>query len=351
MKIRVDRRRWFFAIVNLALAALTLVSACLLGCVTGTLDSVRAAERWRGDNEMRFAQIACFLPVDDLRSEADVLSFRSAMEQAFVDASLETPEGTSLYADAYSGTASVTVSTDHGSATVKAIGVGGDFFLFHPLQLRSGSYISGSDFMQDRVVLDEELAWQLFGSPDVAGMEVMISGKPYYVAGVISREDDFATGEAYTETAGMFISFDALYALTEVGISCYEVVLPDMITGFGYDIVEKNFPIGRGEIVENSARYSLKHLLQVAGNFGKRSMRENGVIYPYWENAARLTEDYAALLLVLCVLFALCPAISLLVLVIRLIVRGYRWGKRRIPEKVQAAVERKKEENYAKAGE
>ena len=65
-----------------------------------------------------------------------------------------------------SGTARFSVTGDHGAAEVKAIGVGGNFFHFHPLRLRSGSYIAEDDFMLDRVVLDETLAWQLFGGFD-----------------------------------------------------------------------------------------------------------------------------------------------------------------------------------------
>ena len=73
-------------------------------------------------------------------------------------------------------------------------------------------------------------------------------------------------------------------------------------------------------------------------------MRVNGVIYPYWENAVRLTEDYAALLLILSVLFALCPLTFAVVLVIKYIVRGYRAVKKAVPEKVEAAIEQRREE-------
>jgi len=77
-------------------------------------------------------------------------------------------------------------------------------------------------------------------------------------------------------------------------------------------------------------------------------MRGNGVIYPYWENAARLTEDYAALLLMLAVLSALCPLAFVLVLAIRDIRRAYRFAKVKIPEKVEETMERRKEERLEK---
>lgn len=367
MKIHVNKRRWYLALINCALLLLVLILALVFFHVAGTLDSIRAADRWRGENDMRFAQLACFLPVDAPKTESDIMMFRQTLEQKLLDASLEaessqpnsapnnaqeTQEANTLYADAYSGTASMTVAGDHGSAQVKAIGVGGNFFLFHPLQLRSGSYISDSDFMQDRVVLDEVLAWQLFGGYDVAGMTVTINQKPYYVAGVVRRESDFATSDAYLDGAGMFISYSAFQEVTGTdAITCYEIVMPDMITGFAKGIVSENFSVGNGDIVENSSRYSLGNLWEVVKSFGLRSMRNNGVIYPYWENAVRLTEDYLALLLVLMVLFALCPAITGLVFLIRTVIRLYRLGKRRIPDKIGALVEKKKEAKYAKMGE
>ena len=349
MKIKVDKRRWHFAIVNLILVVLVLVCLAVFLSIRGTLDSIHAADRYRGDNEMRFAQIAAFLPVDGGKAEEDIFLFREVLNQKLVDASLEAPEGASLYTDAYSGRINLTVSGDHGQANVKAIGVGGDFFQFHPLRLRSGSYISSDDFMLDRVVLDETLAWQLFGGFDVAGLTVTIDGKPFQVAGVVRRESDFATKEAYQDGASMFLSYSAMKSLDENStITCYEIVMPDPITGFAKGIVQENFTVDTGDIVENSSRYSLENLFSVIGDFGKRSMRNNGVIYPYWENAVRLTEDYLALLLTLMLLFGLTPAVTLLVLGIRLVIRTWRTLKKQVPARLDRARERHREKIYAK---
>lgn len=52
-----------------------------------------------------------------------------------------------------------------------------------------GSYFSGSDLMQDHIILDQDSAWQLFGSYDVEGMQVMIGNVPHIVSGVIRREE------------------------------------------------------------------------------------------------------------------------------------------------------------------
>lgn len=364
-------KQWFLLGLNVVLALASL--ACLLGLrtVSHTLNSTTAADRFRGESEMRFAQVACYMPVGQGKQETDIFAFREKLEAAMVEQSLEAPENGSLYVDAYCGSAEVTVASEHGSGTVTALGVGGDFFYFHPLDLRGGTYISGDDLMDDLVVLDEAMAWRLFGSTDLAGMDMTINGQPFVVAGVIARETDFATKKAYTADGGIFMSYAALNDLlagesggtvqdqeeeqpapqvqSALSIDCYEIVLPDPISGYAMNVVKENFQVGEGDVVENSARYSFSHLWSVVRSFGERSMRTNGVIYPYWENALRLTEDYAALLLLLAILLALCPLTVILVTAVKVIRRSYRAAKAAIPAKVEAAVEKRREEKYEKA--
>ena len=183
--------------------------------------------------------------------------------------------------------------------------------------------------MQDRVVLDEELAWKLFGSVDLAGMTVTIGGKPYYIAGVVERETDFASSKAYTDGPGIFMSYSVLKDMGVCsGISCYELVCADPISGFVSSVVTDGLSnSGAYPVIENSARYSLSGIFRVVGDFGERSMNNYGVVYPYWENAARLIEDYMALCLVLFIIFAAMPAVCLFVLAVIWLRRGAAWAK------------------------
>ncbi len=344
---RLGFKQWFLLILNLILALACAASAVGLHAVSSTLETTSAARRFRGGSETRFAQLACYLSVGQGKTQEEILTFRQGLEAKFTEQSLEAPENGSLYTDAYSGTAPVTLSTDYGTASVNALGVGGEFFYFHPLPLRSGAYFSERDLMDDLVILDEVLAWRLFGGVDLTGLTVQIDGQPFVVSGVVAMEDDFATSRARTQEGAVFLSYSALSRLHEgQTIDCYEIVLPDPITGYARGVVEDSFPIGEGDIVENSSRYTLGHLLDVIGSLGERSMRTNGVLYPYWENALRLTEDYAALLLALTALFALCPLACLAVLAVRAIRRGWRWAKAAAPEKLGSAVERRRERRY-----
>ena len=343
-------KQLFLLLLNAVLLVGVLISALRLNSVTHALCTQDAAKTWRGSNEMRFAQVSAFLTGEGKIDLSAVQTFRQTLDQALVDASLEAPEGARLYADAYSGTASVSVVSGKNTMSVKAIGVGGDWFLFHPLTLRSGSYLTGEDYMADRVVLDEELAWALFGSNDVAGLTVDIGGRPFPIAGVIHREDDFASKKAYQDGAGLFMSYDALNAVTETKISCYELVMPDMISGYAKSIVTDKFPVGSGAVVQNTGRYSLSNLLNIIASFGERSMNTTGVLYPYWENAARMTEDYAALWLVLLVLFSICPLVCLTILVVRYVKKAAEAVGEKVPELIEEKVEAEKEKHYVRGG-
>ena len=338
-------------ILNITLAALWVLCDARLSVYMNLLRTQEAADRWRGQSEERFAQVSAFLPVNETQDVSAVRTFRQKLNQAMIDASLEAPEGGSLYQDAWSGTAtSVAVSGPAGKSNVTTYGVGGDFFLFHPYTLLSGSYISESDFAQDRVVLDENLAWQLFGSSDVAGMEVTIGERNYPVAGVVRLEDDKATKKALTDPALMFMSFDALNAIQETKFDTYEIVMPDPISGYALSVIKDKFPLGDGVAVENSNRYSALSLAKVALAYGERSMNTHAVIYPYWENAARLTEDYAALFLLLMVLFAITPAVFVLVWLIRTIKRLITEAKDKTVTAIEEKIEQKKEEHYVRTG-
>lgn len=338
-------KRWLLLALNVVLVLACGACAVGLQMVSTTLDT-SAARRFRGDSDTRFAQLACFLPVGQGKTAEEIASFRRELEAKFEEQSLEVPENGSLYVDAYSGTARVSVTSDHGSAELAAFGVGGDFFHFHPLSLRSGSYIAERDLMDDLVLLDEVLAWRLFGGTDLTGLTIQINGEPFVVSGVVTMEEDFASQRAYDAQQGsLFLSWSALKRLDgSLDISCYELVMPDPITGYARSVVEESF--STGDVVENSSRYTASHLLEVIGSFGERSMRSDGIIYPYWENALRLTEDYAALLAVLLVLLALCPAVCALVLVIRWLWRSGRRIRAAVPERVEAAVERRREKQY-----
>jgi hypothetical protein len=322
-------------------AALLLASAvCFLveGKLTRLLPSQYAAERWKGEGEEDFAQVTCFLTVDEPIDLNEIYRFRYAILDQLHGAGYEADTDTLLFRDAWSLTGRAKVSSElgHGEASVTA--VGGNYFDFHPIRLLSGCYLAENDVTEDRVLLDEDLAWLLFGGVDLQGMQMEIDGVPFVVGGVIEREQDFASKRAYTSGMGLYMSYDAYVLLHEdAGATCYELVLTEPVDGFTLSFVQEKFPIGQGEILENSGRFSFGKILGLIGQFGTRSMQTHGVLYPYWENAARSVEDWSALLLLLGLLFLAFPAVLAATLLIRLLLRA----KRKLSEDILPGVKEK----------
>ena len=318
-------------IVILAINALLIAAflASTIRCVhyANLLESQEAATRWAGTSGVRFAQLSCFRPVGKELTLNDVAQFRSAVETKLTDASIDLETDVKMWVDAFSAKSSLTVQGNKGSIEATAYGIGGQYFTFHPLKLVSGNYISEDDLARDCVVLTRGLAWALFGAVDVAGMTVSVGGKPYLVSGVVDMEDDAASLAAGAGGQCLYVHYDALYQTTDTKIDCYEIVLADPISSFAKNIVTESFPTG-GEIVENSARYGLGRILDIILDFGRRSMNTSGILYPYWENAARYTEDMMALMLVFAAVSVLTPLVFLGIFATGVIRRLNAQGKR-----------------------
>ena len=300
---------------------LYLILTLWIGGKTGALIDQQAAARW--DGEGGSAQVSCFLAEGVEMDEFKIRNFQQQLEQSLLEVSSELRESQEeqkrLFIDAYSSLGRITLVSEKGSLEANAVGIGGDFFLFHPLQLVAGSYFSGDDLMKDSLVLDEDAAWQLFGSSNIAGKSVMIGGIPHYVSGVVKRQEDrFAEGAGLSETV-IYLSNESLLAYGESGgISIYEVTAPNPVKGFLANCVREKLGVEERDmvVVENSARYKMEALIPVILSFGTRSMQNSAVKLPYWENIGRGWEDMAALALVFRCLFLLVPAVILVVFLI-----------------------------------
>lgn len=334
------KKKLIFLAVELAL--LIAAAGCFVGihALSRMLPSQLTAERWQGESEQTFAQISCFIPVDETVTLNEIGAFREAAATKLHEAALDITSDAVLMADAWSCTDKVSVSSALGKGEVYATAVGGEFFTFHPIRLISGNYITADDLMQDRALLDEETAWLLFGGTDIQGMTFKINGVPFVVAGVIEREEDYASRKAYTDGMGIFISYEAYTLLDSAsaaltgaatadtassaapGIQCYELVMPDPVKNFALNFVKEKFPIGRGEVINNTERFTPSALWTLIRSFDTRSMQTRGVIYPYWENASRGVEDRAALLLILGAALLAVPVLTALVVAVHYAVRG-----------------------------
>ena len=295
------------------------------------LDSQQAAARW--DAEGKSAQVSCFFSEQITVDEMQLMNFEKELEKSLkgVLSQEEYSEENNrrLIVDAYSAMGTITIFSEKGKMEVNAVGIGGDFYLFHPLQLISGGYFSGDDLMKDSVILDEEAAWQLFGSSDIVGQSVMIGNVPHYIQGVIKREEGrFAESAGLNQTVA-YVSLESLEAYGNGdGISTYEIIAPDPVEKYVYNAVKEKLGVKETDmiVVENSSRYTVKALIPVILDFGTRSMQHTAVRFPYWENIARGWEDVKALVLVLQFVFLLLPGVIIVgFLIIKWKNRTFTW--------------------------
>ena len=300
--------------ISFVVFLILLVAADRLG---GSQPDQTMAGRWSSEGDV--SQISCFFSVNARITEDRLIEFEHGVDQALTEASVipnsENP-GARLWADAYSADGTVTISSDKTSLTADAVGIGGDYFLFHPVKLLYGSYFSGNDLMQDYCVIDEDAAWQLFGSSDVAGMMVYINKVPHIVTGVVERQSGRLAEAAGLDSTLVYVSYKTLSEHgTNNGIKHYEIVMPNPVTGFAQKYIQENLGSDEKntEVVENTSRYSFVSRLKLLLQFGTRSMNGKAIIYPFWENIARGYEDILMVMTLFELLFLLYPSILALI--------------------------------------
>lgn len=295
----------------ISIAGLAIMSAAGIS-MAGSQGYNQAAAKW--DPEGGCSQISCFLS-DDAGFTTDTVRGVSAnLYGALKNISIVPEEGKKLIPEAYStpaGQMSVKSDTTTGRAEAQMTAVGGDFFLFRDFDLLSGSYFSDSDIMQDGAVIDRTLAWSLYGSVNVSGMNIYINGTKFYIAGVIddpqTKQEKKTAGDlprayiSYEGAALLGVSGDTgdIMGYPEQGasslkkITCYECICPDPVENYAVNAVNDYFTgsyNGKCTIVNNSKRFSPSVRAKAHKKLADYAVTKNSVVYPYWENASRLVE-------------------------------------------------------------
>ena len=315
-KERIRKKRIIWILICVLCFAICLVFYFVRSSIAAKQVSQQMAERW--SDEKGFTQISCYFTRAAEMTRQRLIGLEHDIDDQLQEASIVVENGSEsarLWTDAYSAQGTLMVSTDRGSLNLKAMGVGGDFFQFHPMDLEYGNYFSDSDLNHDYVVIDEEIAWQLFGGIDVTGKIVYVSGEPHVISGVIKRPQGKMDVAAGLSESVIYVSMDTLEKYGNPDpINHYEIVMPNPIKGFAMSILQDKIGVvdSEVELVENTNRYSLLSSLKLLEKFGYRSMNGKAIIYPYWENLARGYEDILALLAVFVLLFFAIPALAIL---------------------------------------
>lgn len=332
MKTDMKKLQITVAVTALICCASILVSTLIIGAMSVRLQSQTVSERWSADGT-KMAQLSAFVsPEAELSAETLERSFTASLDSALVGASISPAnEEARIYAVGYSAEGSVTLSRtgEYGktlksgvSATVVACGA--DYFLFHPLTMLSGWYFSTTDILNDCVIIDNDLAWQFFGSADVVGQMLKINGRECYISGVCESGAAGDYSEFYGDIPRMYVPYSfAEELLGSLPVTVVELVMPDPVGGFAMEMFEDNLSVDEElcEYVENSARFEDEYLRERLLSVASRGVRTKPVAYPYFENTAIKLSDAAANVyifkLVPIIILILSAALELIILYVK----------------------------------
>lgn len=280
----------------------------------------------------RFAHISVLLSEHSQFAIENIDRFRSELTSNLeMDNALKSKNNTITWIDCYSAKGEMTVDTGVSTQQVTAYGVGGDFFRIHQFRLLSGSYFSDDNVMDDLIMIDEDLAWQLFGSSDIIGMTVYLNDNPYIVSGVIKRESGMFNTASGNKKTAIYMSYSAFEKYNSVSITNYEVVMPNLTKGYAYKMVKEHIGVCEPfEIVQISGRLSYTNLLKTIKNFGKNAMQTKAIEYPFWENKSRAFLNVCGMLFLIFII----EFVMVIVYMIAKCVIYYSTNKEQIFEKI-----------------
>lgn len=288
---------------NAGAVVVTLILMIILGILTAYLEYQKKsladqlqASRWDSGGES--AQLTYFFSERLAIDPMTIQGVRYRLDDALKKRSIESTHSLArLYVDSYASFDTFTVKSDRKSIEVTAIGAGGDFFMFHPLKLLNGQYFAESDIRKDVVLVDEDTAWHLFGSPDIVGQDIIINDAYYKVIGVFERESGELETMAGNGCATIYLPYESYVSVAgDAYITVYEIVAPNPVKGFAGEMVGELFEYGEDEmvVVENSSRFGYEAFYKLLKERAVRSMKTNDVVFPFWENLARVKEEKLA---------------------------------------------------------
>ena len=277
------------------------------------------AKRWSGEGTDN-GYAAVFFPKSEGITEDAVREYRGTYEEALREDGIEKEDGKKVYNEAYSceGEISVFNKNAKNETSVNVTAVGGDYFFFHPMKLLSGGYIYPDDLMHDRVVIDENAAWSLYGSVDIDGKMCIINNKHFYIAGVVKKEESNIKDAVYGEKSRLYMHFDEYAKIKENAVvTSYELVYPETFTGrakrvlqkllgeSGMENAEGNEAAGEKayDIVDMDKRFNIPALWNRVSKLAKNRIQTKEIMYPMWENECRMLEWYADIAFVWCLVW------------------------------------------------
>lgn len=341
----------FLIIINAVLLTLSALLFALTQSLSEGCAADSAKKAWDTD-EMNFSQISIYYSESNSADLMTVISNRQSIKEKLKENSLKPEDGNyrKLFIDCASAIGETTLSGTLGSCNAAVTATYGDYFIFHPEQLMSGSYYSDEDINLDRVILDKQCSWQLFGAIDTAGMSVTIGDNIFYVAGVVDTPEDRYGKAAYGSTPRIYMPYDSISrAGIKAPIVSYDMCIPDIVKDFAVTIAREinTADETNSAVIEQTGRFGTVKLFE-----GFRKIPENAMIttsfrYPWTENRIRAAEAQARLYAGFMIISLVIPALSLVYALYKL-TKLAGAGLRAAKEKAEQKYQEKISEEYFK---
>lgn len=225
--------------------------------------------------------------------------------------------------DTYAGFSEQTLTREQNNVTASLTGVAGNFAAFRRMEILSGSFLVDGDWNRQAIVLDEIMAWQLFGAIDIAGLTLKIQDRTFTVVGVVRLPASWQDQVSRKDKPQAFVKYDTLISLDpKASITAYEVRLPEPVTGMGRTFFQDAITAGGLSLdnlvfVDHDDRLSRTALLASWSRIGSRTTLDSTIVLPWWENASRAAADLGSILIVLIIISFVLLFSSLLSLSIR----------------------------------
>ena len=283
-------------------------------------------------DELRYSQVTAFLARGAGYSYTSFMQFRHNLAKRLeTDGMVPANANANLWLDAASGTVEgVRISSDARSVNnVSVTAIVGDFFYFHPTRMHTGSAILPDAVSKDVIMVDAQTAWDAFGSYEIIGMRAELNGVACIVGGVFEKdENDVADHRIYASLE--FVS----QFLPSTELTILEFVLPGPVSGYGLQVIYNedsntglliSVPKQNIVVVENSTRFETGKLFSTIKNLSAFISQTREIALPYWENAARIMTVKALVCFLFALLFAVYPAVIVIILLVKLVRRRDRF--------------------------
>ena len=313
MKKRFRPVHIFIAAVNAAAVAGALILTAVGNSAAEAQRYNYAHERWKNGGKGEYSQVSCFFSDDAGFDKNEASGVKARLIEKLKEAAINPNGRQELVPDAYSASAGkATITSDTGKNSEAEITVaGGNFFLFRSFELASGAFFSDDDLMQDGAVIDRQLAWNLYGTDNIAGKYIYINNVRLYVSGVTELPRTDPEERCIGNTPRAYISYYAAGLIFGSGttpdengessgaasafrkITCYECISPEPVEKYVYNTINKDVSErfkGKVSIVNNKERFDPKPRIKALKRLEDSVVRKDAIIYPFWENASRMVE-------------------------------------------------------------